>query len=65
MGYESLTPARRSEHGRWAASHRERVERQCIGCGQPTIGTKKRRYCSIACVARAYRARKRDRANVS
>ena len=40
------------------AARRQQVTRACVVCGQPTTGTKKRRYCSAACRQRAYEQRK-------
>jgi hypothetical protein len=48
-----------SERARRAAAARRLVTRRCSMCGQTTVGTTKRRYCSARCRDRAYRGRQR------
>jgi len=46
--------------GRYRASKRRLVERRCAVCGKPTIGLKRRMYCSKNCNCKAYRLRKQQ-----
>jgi predicted nucleic acid-binding Zn ribbon protein len=48
-----------SERARRAAAARRLVKGACRVCGTPTVGTRKRRYCSARCRDRAYRGRQR------
>jgi hypothetical protein len=48
--------------GRALASQRRIVEGNCEICGKPFTGTIKRRFCGNTCAARAYRQRRRERA---
>ncbi len=43
-----------SELGRRLANARRKVEGTCEVCGKPFTGIRTRRYCSMACVQRAY-----------
>jgi hypothetical protein len=59
-----------SEEGRRVSSCRRTVGGVCEACGTPFTGAVTRRYCSKACVYKAYRQRhperwaERNRANV-
>lgn len=52
-----------SEAGRVLARQRKKVTVHCAVCGQATEGNRKRKYCSVACSLRAYRARNRESYN--
>ena len=49
-----------SEAGKMLVSARRIVPGQCAVCGEPFIGTKRRKYCSAVCNMQAYRERKRE-----
>jgi hypothetical protein len=48
------------ELGRQLAIARRQVAGVCQVCGQPFVGTTKRKYCSNRCAVRAFRCRQRE-----
>ncbi len=52
MGGKIISPG---EIGRRLAAMREKVEGNCKVCGQPFLGTTKRRFCSSRCRQQAHR----------
>lgn len=59
---ELPTPEQCAAWGRWAASQRTIVRRNCLHCGQPSRGLATRQYCSQSCRQKTKRVRDRAQA---
>lgn len=52
-----------SEVAKALAARRRKVPGKCAQCGNPFMGLLRRRFCSRACLTKAYRIRHREELN--